>query len=332
MTPVPSPHCCPACEGTRFTTGPVVPVSALGWAWAADRAGNGSPPSDADAAAWAERIRRAIGSDVIQFSRCTECGVEASSPARCWPEGSYTEDENYPPRWEFGRFLDDLDDLDDLGAAPVRLLELGVGEGTFLKMATERGHRGTGLDFNRSAVAVAKSRGLNVALGGFEQLASSGRAEPFDAVAMFHVIEHLPDPAAVLRLLCPFVRVGTLLGISCPAPRRFTRLIGVQQVAGRDFWDYPPHHVLRWTADGLREVLERTGWEVVASEEEPLVLRDAAAQLGVTRAMWKGYADRPLRRRLGIAAARLRLVWERAVSRPTGLSLYTLARYRGGPS
>ena len=197
-------------------------------------------------------------------------------------------------------------------------------------MAAARGHCGTGLDFNPTAVAVAKSRGLNVEVGGFDRLAAQSDGGPFGGVAMFHVIEHLPDPAAVLRQLAPHARPGTLLGISCPAPSRFTRLIGVQQVAGYDFWDYPPHHVLRWTAAGLRAVLVRTGWDVVASEEEPLVLRDAAAQMGVTRANRKGYARRPLRRRVGIAAARLRLLWARAVSRPTGLSLYTLARYRGG--
>lgn len=320
------PARCPACEHPRLSPGPAVSVDDLGRAWAADRAGGAGvrPESAAD---WAGRIRAAIGPGVVRFFRCEACGVEVSSPARCWPEGSYTEDENYPPRWEFGRFLADL------GPAPVRLLELGAGQGTFLKLAAERGHRGTGLDFNQPAVAVAKSRGLDVVAGGFDRLGSGGTdAGPFDAVALFHVIEHLPDPSGVLASLAPFVRAGTLLGISCPGPRRYTRLIRGQQVAGRDFWDYPPHHVLRWTAAGLRAVLDRTGWDVVASAEEPLVVRDAAAHVGVSQARAKGYATRPLRRRVGIAGARLRLLWERAVSRPTGLSLYTLARYRGTPA
>ncbi|MGL6075795.1 MAG: class I SAM-dependent methyltransferase [Fimbriiglobus sp.] len=324
------PKHCPACRSVRLVSCSVVPVIDLAKAWAADRAGGSILTADElekHATEWARRICLAIGSDVVQFYRCVTCQVEQSSPARCWPEGSYTEDEHYPIRWEFGRFLEDLD------GSCRNLLELGCGEGVFLKMAKDRGHDCIGLDFNPVASNVAKSKGLNVCVGGFDRLISGDTAwKPFDAVAMFHVIEHLPDPEAVLAQLTPFVRSGTLLALSCPAPNRFTRLIKEQQVCGRDFWDFPPHHVLRWTPSGLKIILERLGWEVISSVEEPLDHRSAAAQIGVTKAYRRGVAKHPVRRRMCILSARLQLFFANYTTKTTGLSLYTLAKYRGQPS
>jgi SAM-dependent methyltransferase len=329
-----APARCPGCGSDRFTRVGEASVADLGRAWATDRAvgeSRGAPVAPGRLAElahdWAARIRKAIGADAVAVHRCEACGLEVSVPCRCWPEGEYTEDENYPARWEFGRFLDDL------GPGPLRVLELGAGRGTFLEMAVRRGHRAVGVDFTPTAVAFARARGLEVIGGGFNRLRqhlTDQSGGPFDAVAMFHVIEHLPDPAEVLSGLGEFVRPGTRLGISCPGPRRFTRLIGVQQVGGRDFWDYPPHHVLRWTPEALRAVLAKVGWEVVATAEEPLDVRAAASQIGVARALWRGYLHRRWWRRAGIALARLRVLAAAAVGPVRGLSLYTLARYRGG--
>ena len=331
---LPMPVRCPACGSERFNRVGAVAVRELARAWATDRAvveARGTPPApgrlDELTADWEARIRAAIGSATVAFDRCRECGLEISSPCRCWPEGSYTEDENYPVRWEFGRFLDDL------GPEPRRVLELGAGRGTFLGLAAGRGHQTVGVDFNPNAVVFARGRGLEVIDGGFDQLRQHLAGRPggtFDAVALFHVIEHLPDPAAVLGGLVEFVRPGALLGISCAGPRRFTRMIGVQQVGGRDFWDYPPHHVLRWTPEAMRALLGRLGWEVEATVEEPLDVRAAASQVGVTRALWTGYHHRPLRRRAGILAARMGVLAASAVGPVRGLSLYTRARYRDG--
>lgn len=322
---------CPACGGGRFAPVETVPVARLAEVFTTYRVNLTAAPRDraelaalvdANKGGTAEAITRAIGCAHIRFDRCEGCGLEVSAPRRCWPEGSYPEEENYPLRWEFTRFLDDL------GADPLDVLELGAGQGQFLALARDRGHRGVGLDFSPGAVAVARAKGLEVLCGGFDRLRERLAGRPpgaFGAVAIFHVIEHLPDPGAVFDGLAEFVRPGTRLAVSCPGPRRFTDLIRVQQVGARDFWDYPPHHVLRWTPAALTAFLTGRGWEVTAVVEEPLDRRGAAAQMGVTRAQWLGYRHRRWRTRLSIAAARARL----AVSRRRGLSLYALAVYRG---
>ena len=322
---------CPACGGRTLVPTETVSVAWLAEVFSTYRLAHRIRPADgrglAEHVAELTPVTRAaivaaIGAESIRFDRCAGCGLEAASPRRCWPEGSYPNDENYPLRWEFGRFLDDL------GPAPLEVLELGSGQGQFLRLAGDRGHRAVGMDFSPGAVAVARASGLEVLLGGFgrlrEHLADRPR-QVFDAVAIFHVIEHLPDPAEVFGRLAEFVRPGTRLALSCPGPNRYTDLIGVQQVGSRDFWDYPPHHVLRWTLPALRAFLAGRGWDMTVGVEEPLERRGAAAQIGTTRAMWKGYAHRRWRTRLSILAARLRL----RLVRRAGLSLYALAVYRG---
>jgi 2-polyprenyl-3-methyl-5-hydroxy-6-metoxy-1,4-benzoquinol methylase len=329
------PPPCLACGASAFHFVEAVPVRGLARSWATFRKLHTSPgvgdpapqhvPAPGEVNGWDEAIRQAVGAEEVRFDRCLKCGLEVATPARCWPDGAYPEDEHYPVRWEFGRLLDDL------RGVPRRVLELGCGAGQFLERAAARGHAPLGIDFNPAAVRKAKDRNLDVVRGGFEHLRShlAGQRQDrtFDAVAMFHVIEHLPEPGELLRRLEEFVRPGTLLGLSCPGPNRFTCLIPDQHAGLRDWWDYPPHHVLRWSVPALRAFLEANGWEVIATEEEPFSFIDAAAQIGYTRALWRGYARRRWRTRLSILASRLRLLIPgRSYS---GLSLYVLARFRG---
>lgn len=261
----------------------------------------------------------AILPEVIQFDRCLACGLELAWPAVLWSASDYPRDQSYPLRWEFQRCVDDL------GRAPLDILELGCGTGHFLAAAVARGHRAVGVDFTDMAVAEAQSRGLRAICGGFDALASHmGRDARFDAVVLFHVIEHLADPAAFLRALEPWLRPGARLFLSCPGPRRFTRLIREQRAGASDFWDYPPQHVLRWTLPALGAVLARCGWDVEAAIEEPFSWIAAASHVGIARAMYRGELARPLARRVSIVVAWLRLLG--SASERHGTSIYVSAR------
>ena len=254
----------------------------------------------------------------VRFDRCANCGLQIASPALVWSASTYPRDQSYPVRWEFGQAADDL------GPGRLNVLEFGCGTGHFLALAAARGHRAVGLDFSEPAVARAQARGLNAFCGGIEDLSRIvGPGERFDAVAMFHLIEHLADPAAFLRAIGPWLRPQARILVSGPGPRRFTRLISEQQVGVSDFWDYPPQHVARWTLPALRALLERAGWRVTAAVEEPFSWTAAASQIGVARAIYRRRLHRPLARRALIAGAWLRLAL--APRLRFGVSLYATA-------
>jgi SAM-dependent methyltransferase len=262
---------------------------------------------------------------VVEFERCLDCGLEMAAPPRVWSASTYPRDQSYPIRWEFSR------SLDDLGPWPLDLLEIGCGTGWFLEQAGQRGHRAVGIDFSDTAVAQAAARGARAFRGGFDELAGHlGRDARFDAVALFHVIEHVGDPDALFGAIDRWTRPGAQLVLSCPGPRRFTRVIHEQAVGRRDFWDYPPQHVLRWTLPALRSVCARHGWRVVTAMEEPFSWIAAGSHVGIARAQYRGVLARPVRRRFSIAAGWWRLLRSPALRH--GVSLYLHAVRAGEPA
>jgi SAM-dependent methyltransferase len=255
----------------------------------------------------------------VLFYGCVECGLQMAFPCVRWSSATYPSDQSYPVRWEFSR------SLEDLGSKPLNVLELGCGTGEFLALANARGHRAVGLDFSAEAVAAARSRGVAALCGGLDDLPRLLAADAqFDAVALFQIIEHVENPAEILAGLTRWLRPDARIFISCPGPRRFTRLIDDQQVGVSDFWDYPPQHVARWTLPALQALLERAGWFVMTAVEEPFSWVAAASQIGIARAIYRKRLADPVARRAYIAAAFLRLALQPA--RRAGMSLYATAR------
>lgn len=86
-----------------------------------------------------------------------------------------------------------------------RLLDIGCGSGDWLLRMKARGWHVEGVDLDGTAVAMAEHRGLAVHCGTVHD-----RSYPeahFDAITLNQVIEHVPDPVAVLsecrRILKP---------------------------------------------------------------------------------------------------------------------------------
>src|SRR5215208_5352451 len=83
---------------------------------------------------------------------------------------------------------------------PARMLEVGAGGGLFLKAAERAGWDVGGVELSTAAVDFARTRlGLDVRNEAAEQLSFAPAS--FDVAVMFDTIEHLLDPAAVVRAI-----------------------------------------------------------------------------------------------------------------------------------
>jgi len=148
--------------------------------------------------------------------RCRRCGLVRSDPvadpstlSRLYRESSFDYSDEEPNlRRTYARYLEELGGF---GVRKGALLEVGCGNGFLLDAALDRGWSEVrGVEPSRQAVALASPR---VKPGLVEDVMRPGLFPPrsFDAVCLFQVFDHLPDPAGLLDECHRVLRPGGLL-------------------------------------------------------------------------------------------------------------------------
>ena len=122
-----------------------------------------------------------------------------------------------------------------------RVLDVGCGTGDLVAALREEGFEAEGIEPSDEAAALGRERGLCIHTADVARFARS--ATPFDAVVMLNVLEHVPDPAAVLE------KLGQLLvesGVLCVrVPNDFSRIqLAAKHVLDKaPWWIAIPDHV-----------------------------------------------------------------------------------------
>ena len=103
------------------------------------------------------------------------------------------------------------------GIACGTLLEIGPGFGTFAAVATQSGKfkRVVAVEPTPEMAAACRSRGVEVIERRIEDMTAAELAAA-DVVVSFEVIEHLFDPADLVRQAARVLKPGGLLVLSCP--------------------------------------------------------------------------------------------------------------------
>jgi SAM-dependent methyltransferase len=96
---------------------------------------------------------------------------------------------------------------------PGRLLDVGCATGRFLAAAAARGWEAEGVELNDDTAAIAREAGLEVTTGTLESLSPD---QPFDAITMWDVVEHVPDPLGLLRAAHGLLAPGGRLWLATP--------------------------------------------------------------------------------------------------------------------
>jgi SAM-dependent methyltransferase len=144
--------------------------------------------------------------------------------------------------------------------APARgtLLDIGAGRGRFVAAARAAGWSAHGLEPSARGVEAARSA-YGVELSRASLADASGS---YDAVTLWHVLEHLDDPEAAIAHVGRLLPAGGRLLVGVP------NLASIQARIGRDRWFHLdlPRHRTHFTAAGLRALLERHGFAVEREE------------------------------------------------------------------
>ena len=135
-----------------------------------------------------------------------------------------------------------------------RMLDVGCGDGSVLKLAQELGWNAEGVDFDAQAVDAARRKGLSVRLGGLAEQRYPD--ESFDLVLMSHVIEHVHDPLATLREIHRVLRAGGTLAVTTPNAGSWGHRHFGLNWRGLE----PPRHLQIFTGNSLAALAGRAGF------------------------------------------------------------------------
>jgi len=160
-----------------------------------------------------------------------------------------------------------------------KLLDVGCGDGRFLRYAKEQGFEVWGIDFDKKSVEnVKRNLGIDtvfaMSLEEFYEYAKE-KGLKFDVITFFEVLEHQDKPREFLKMVKGLLKEGGYIAGSVPNREYLFAEIGWKYF----HIDYPPHHFLRFSKSSLEKALNFSGFKDVEVYKLDLPLPTLSAYL-----------------------------------------------------
>lgn len=154
--------------------------------------------------------------------------------------------ENRNNRRTFGRIA-------SLDLPGKRLLEIGVGSGSFLQFMVSRGFDVLGCDLSKAICKLVQQKyGIPMHCGYVSELDDQLQ---FDIVVINHILEHVADPVGLLQAIKRRMVSGGALHVAVPNVASFGALLP-------GWTSYEPFHLLYFAPETLRRTVEHAGFVV----------------------------------------------------------------------
>jgi SAM-dependent methyltransferase len=138
------------------------------------------------------------------------------------------------------------------------LLDVGCADGDFLKeMSKSSGWNVAGIEPHPEASQAARENGLNVRTGTLEDLESF--KSQYDVITLWHVIEHLYDPNAALKIIYQLLRPGGVVVLTTSNQDSMDARIFGKYWIGVEL----PRHFYIYSIKSMNALLEQTGFTLI---------------------------------------------------------------------
>jgi SAM-dependent methyltransferase len=137
-----------------------------------------------------------------------------------------------------------------------RYLDVGCGSGGALGVASALGWQVSGIEVDEAAAAKARRFTPEIHVG--DALTAPYAPGRFDVVTAFHVLEHVPDPVAMIRRMLGWLAPDGLLIVEVPNAGGLGARIFGKAWAGLEL----PRHLSHFSPETLTRAVEQAGGRV----------------------------------------------------------------------
>ncbi|NUY80098.1 class I SAM-dependent methyltransferase [Flavobacterium sp. MAH-1] len=141
-----------------------------------------------------------------------------------------------------------------------RLLDIGAGTGDFLSVAKENGWNVSAIEPSTKARSIAEAKGIQFS-NGTEDFENGS----FDAITMWHVLEHVPDPSAQLLELNRLLKPNGVIIIAVPNFKSHDAELYGEFWAAYDV----PRHLWHFSKSAIAKLSENAGLKLVDTRPMP---------------------------------------------------------------
>jgi len=243
---------CPVCEGQRGT---------LLYEVTSDQAANHFSFRDGIGSDRHSALRKAIegvwGQASARAVLCGTCEFGYADPHVAGGADFYKlafDGTGYPSwRWEFGETIEFLQNEE---RKRPRILEMGSGEGAFLKAVCPKitdADKISSIEYSTNGTEALEAAGFTVYPRDIRELDElDGKV---DYLIAFHVVEHMDRPFELFSAAARKVVPGGAMVFSVPL-QEWTAWKEQEGFLP----DMPPNHIARWSVPAIARIAERTGW------------------------------------------------------------------------
>jgi len=137
-------------------------------------------------------------------------------------------------------------------------LDIGCGNGQFIRSMNSLGWDFQGVEFNSTAVKACRAIGLKVFRGNLNDADFDDNS--FDLITSRHVIEHIPAPDGFMNEIFRILKKGGRLVIETPN----SRALGRKWFKENWFADDVPRHLILYSPANINMLTKRHGFQMIS--------------------------------------------------------------------
>jgi SAM-dependent methyltransferase len=203
---------------------------------------------------------------------CNECALaktvvedEVVSDKQFYPDDYYGKETRYNSNSDLSTIANYFakNRVKHLGNLPQtgQALDIGCGQGWFLKQFTDRGWKTQGIEVSETAAFHARERlGLKVVIG--QDSTSKLEDNQYDVIGLWHVLEHLEDPTTILNDITRLLKTNGKVLIGVP------NFGSAEARWAKASWFHldVPRHLYHFNDENIEGVLNNHSLKIVAKK------------------------------------------------------------------